>query len=120
MSEQEMDDAEKEVFIRQKAIENRHDLEGLKIYWSRHAITEAVQDSLTRLDVEAALESGEVIEDYPAGHRPLPDCLVLGFLTDGRPLHAVVAIDIVTDRIFIVTVYLPAEERWHNDWRTRK
>jgi len=35
-------------------------------------------------------------------------------------MHAVVAIDEERDRILMVTVYLPTEEEWENDWRTRK
>ena len=53
-------------------------------------------------------------------HRPLPDCLVLGWLTSAEPLHAVVAIVLERDRIFMVTVYRPSEEEWEDDWRTRK
>lgn len=102
------------------ASENQSDFAGEKIYWSRHAITEAVKDGLTRQDVESILVDAELIEDYPTTHRPLPDCLVLGFLSGNRPLHAVVAVDSMKERIFIVTVYIPTEERWTNDWHSRK
>jgi len=111
---------DKQNFIRSKAIENKNDPEGQKILWSRHAITELLNDELTRSEVETAFVTCEVIEDYPAQHRPLPDCLVLGMLGHSDPLHVVVAIDEVNDRIFIVTVYRPLKERWENDWRTRK
>jgi hypothetical protein len=70
--------------------------------------------------VEEALQDGEVIEDYPAAHRLLPDCLVLGWLATGEPLHAVIAIDEVNDRLFVVTVYEPSLEEWKDGWRTRK
>jgi hypothetical protein len=79
-----------------------------------------VADHLTRRQVERALRECELIEDYPALHRPLPDCLVLGWLTPNEPVHAVVAIDLERDRIFMVTVYKPSEEEWEDDWRTRK
>jgi hypothetical protein len=59
-----------------------------------------VKDDLTRSKIEQALLQGEIIEDYPAGHRVLPDCLVLALLPDSRPLHTVIAIDTVKDRIF--------------------
>jgi hypothetical protein len=49
----------------------------------------------------------------------LPDCLVLEFVNN-EPVHAVIAIDIDFDRIFIVTVYRPAAERWESDWKKRK
>lgn len=109
----------KQAFIQRKAKDNEVDNSGQHILWSRHAITEAVNDSLPRVDVESALKQSE-IEDYPAHHRRLPDCLVLGYLPNAQPVHAVVAIDIAEDRIFLVTVYLPSEEKWLDDWRTRK
>jgi hypothetical protein len=115
-----MDRLEKQRFIRQKARENRDDPEGAKIFWSRHAIVEMINDKLTRTEVERALEQGQIIEDYPAGHRPLPDCLVLASLAGTHPLHAVVAVDEVQDRILIVTVYLPSKEEWQDDWQPRK
>ena len=111
---------EKQQFIRQKAVENELDPQRAKIYWSRHAISEMVNDDLTRITVESALRHCEVIENYPSAHRPLPDCLVLTFLADGRALHAVIAIDKQGDRIFMITVYIPSKERWSHDWRTRK
>lgn len=111
---------EKQAFIRQKAVENRQTSDGTKILWSRHAISEAVKDNLSRQDVECALEFAEIIEDYPPLKRPLPDCLVLGFLRTNRPLHIVIALDRLSDRLFIITVYLPSGEKWENDWRTRK
>ncbi len=49
---------------------------------------------------------GEGIEDYPALHRPLPDCLLLTWLTTPIPVHAVIALD--QDRILLVTVYQPS------------
>ena len=110
----------KQTFIREKARQNERDPEGTKVVWSRHAITKLVAEDLTRHQVERALQECELIEDYPALHRPLPDCLVLGWLAPVEPLHAVVAIDLERDRIFIVTVYRPSEEEWENDWRTRK
>jgi hypothetical protein len=79
-----------------------------------------VADDLTRHRVERALQECELIEDYPALHRPLLDCLILGWLAPDEPLHVVVAIDLERDRIFMVTVYRPCGEEWEDDWRTRK
>jgi hypothetical protein len=111
---------DKQTFIRRKAKENIESVDGTQVYWSRHAITELVQDQLTRAEVETALQNCEVIEDYPATHRPLPDCLVLGHLPSTHPIHVVIAIDQARDRIFVVTMYRPLAERWVDDWRTRK
>lgn len=115
-----MNQLEKQVFVQQKARENRDDPEGARVLWSRHAIVEMIHDNLTRTEVERALEQGRIIEDYPVEHRPLPDCLVLASLAKEQPLHVVVAVDEDRDRIFIVTVYLPSKEQWQDDWQTRK
>jgi hypothetical protein len=115
-----METEEKQSFIRRVARQNQVDVEGKKIRWSRHGITELVNEGWNRAWVEEALQDSEVIENYPMEHRPLPDCLVLGRLATGEPLHAVLALDVINDRLFVVTVYKPSLEDWKNDWRTRK
>lgn len=110
----------KQEFIRKIAVLNHINQEGSLIQWSRHAITALIEDSLTRGQVEAALEQCVVIEDYPHENRPLPDCLILAFLVDGIPIHAVIALNMANERLFIVTVYIPSKERWKDDWKTRK
>ena len=114
-----MDTKFKQSFIRDMAYQNQRDSQGTRVLWSRHAAIELVADNLTRYQVERALQRAEVIEDYPHLHRPLPDCLVLGWVSSGEPIHAVVAVDIELDRILIVTVYRPSKEEWQDDWRTR-
>ena len=110
----------KQEFIRRIAWQNRLDPEGESVRWSRHSITELLLEGWTRTLIEDALHSCEVIEDYPAVHRPPPDCLVLGWLESEVPFHAVVAVDEANDRLFIVTVYKPNPARWEDDWKTRK
>jgi len=115
-----MDTGAKQDFISWKAHQNRADPEGAKILWSRHSIAELVREGWSRAMVEEGLSDSEVIEDYPTLHRPLPDCLVVGWLATGEPFHAVIALDEVNDRLFVVTVYKPSPEEWKDDWRTRK
>ena len=115
-----MDRREKQSFIREVALQNQSDPEGMKILWSRHGVAELVNEGWRRDQVETALQSGELIEDYPTLHRPLPDCLVLGWLATGEPFHVVVAVDEANRRLFVVTVYKPTSEEWNDDWRTRK
>ncbi len=110
----------KQDFIRRIARQNQSDPAGAQVLWSRHGIAELVNEGWSRGQVEEALQESEVIEDYPTGHRFLPDCLVLGRLATGEPLHAVIAIDEVNERLFVVTVYQPDPEEWENDGRTRK
>src|SRR5205809_1020924 len=110
----------KQDFICEKARQNRSDPKGEKILWSRHAIAELAEESWSRREVEEALQSSEIVEDYPSQHRFLPDCLVLGWMSSRKPVHAVVAIDETHDRLFVVTVYQPSLEEWEDGWRTRK
>lgn len=110
----------KQAFIREKAEENQIDPQGMKVLWSRHAVGKLVTEGLSRQEVERALKTCEIVEDYPMATRPLPDCLVLGWVQAQDPLHAVVALDRKSDRIFVVTIYCPDPRRWEDDWKTRK
>ncbi len=108
-----METATKQHFIRSKAL-------ALKIKWSSHAIAELTPEALSVPEIELMLRRAEVIEDYPHVHRFLPDCLVLIFIPDNKPVHAVIAINESQDYILVVTVYRPTEKEWKSDWRTRK
>lgn len=58
-----MNQQAKQAFIQRIARENRHDAEGRRILWSRHAIAELANEGWNRSIVEVGLEKGEVIED---------------------------------------------------------
>jgi len=109
---------EKGRIIRQKSAEHGVS-DNEKILWSVHAVKKLRMEGLRKVYVEASLKTCVLIEDYSQEGRPLPDCLVLGFI-DKEPVHIVVAIDVDFDRILIVTVYRPLNERWEDDWKTRK
>ena len=110
-----MNSLAKQHFIRETTAKAVDDLSAATILWSRHAIARAVRDQVTRLEAESALIRAEVIENYPASHRALPDCLVLSWLDQQRPIHIVVALDLVNAKLFVVTVYRPAQEKWQDD-----
>lgn len=76
-----MERAVKEASIRRLARTSRGGRD--TVLWSRHAISRLAMAALSRSAVEDALTNCEVIEDYPAAHRPLPDCLVLALLEGG-------------------------------------
>ena len=115
-----MDSASKEFSVQQAAQRNQYDSEGRSIFWSRHAIVELVNESWDRENIEAGFLTCEVIEDYPAGPRALPDCLVMGTSRSGEMFHAVLAIDHENDRVLVVTVYRPNSEEWQDGWRIRR
>jgi len=101
-----------QTFIRDKAQEQ-------KVKWTRHAVNALGAETVSVGDVEIALQQAEIIELYTPRHRYLPDCLVLGFVSN-PPIHCVVAMNKPQDYILVVTVYQLTKKEWHNDWRTRK
>jgi uncharacterized protein DUF4258 len=109
-----MDRGTAEAFIRTAAHR------GGSVLWSRHAIARLVVHRLSREEVEMALGACTIIEEYPDGHRALPDCLVLAWLRASEPFHAVIAVDTPNDRVFVVTVYRPDPARWFDDWIRRR
>ncbi len=109
---------ENEYFIKQHA-KDHIPVHNEIIYWSLHAVKKIRVEGLRKAEVENSLKGCIIIEDYPLEGRPLPDCLVLGYV-GANPIHIVVAIDRGFDRIIIVMVYRPSLTRWENDWKRRK
>ncbi|MSP38997.1 MAG: DUF4258 domain-containing protein [Deltaproteobacteria bacterium] len=75
---------------------------------------------LIRIDeVLEALDSGEIIEDYPED-QPYPSCLILGRTRANRPLHVVCAPVVDEQRLIVITIYQPDPARWEADLKGRK
>ncbi len=70
------------------------------------------------VEVEEAIHSGSIIEDYPDDPRG-PSCLVLGSSGGGRPIHVVCG-NLTGDEMLIITAYQPTPDEWEADWKTRK
>jgi hypothetical protein len=83
-----------------------------------HGAEEMIADDLLEVELIAATQAGEVIEDYP-GAFPYPACLVLGETAPSSPLHLVWAFDATRDYAVLVTVYRPDPARWSADYRKR-
>ena len=80
-----------------------------------HADQERLAEGLTVAALEQALQSAELIEDYPndpRGH----SCLILGF-TEGRAIHVVCGLT-RQQKLILITVYLPVLPKWRDE-RTR-
>jgi len=72
---------------------------------------------ITQVEVQTALSSGKVIEDYPNDY-PLPSCLWLGYIGN-RPLHVVFADNPARGERIIITFYEPEPAQWTADFTTR-
>jgi hypothetical protein len=81
-----------------------------------HASHRAVERNISSRDIEEAILTGTVIEDYPEDKYG-PSCLMLGETNSGRSLHVQVS---YPPAVKIVTVYEPSRSDWEADFRTRK
>ena len=87
------------------------------IKWTEHIALRLLKRQISRRQVIAAIQSGEIIEQYP-DDTPYPSCLVLGHDADGRPLHVVCGN--APDSIWMITAYYPDPSEWEDDLRTRR
>jgi hypothetical protein len=73
---------------------------------------------ISAADVRNAIESGEIIEEYP-DDTPYPSALLLATI-DGSPVHLVVAMDRTEDRTIVVSLYRPDPLQWEPGFRRRR
>src|ERR671927_53955 len=85
--------------------------------FSQHARRQLSFRGISVREVEEALGSGEVIEDYP-NDKYRPSCLILGWTGQRRPLH--VQSTYAGPDVVIVTQYEPDPNEWSTDFRQRR
>jgi hypothetical protein len=83
---------------------------------SFHAEKERYAEDITIHDLEAAIFSGEILEEYTDDPRG-PSCLILGY-SKTKPIHIVCGYD-PAKWAKIITVYVPKRPKWI-DARTRQ
>ena len=90
-----------------------------RIIFLPHAIRQMSRPDrlISRLDIRAVIFEGEVIEDYPEDQRG-HSCLMLGFDAVDRPIHVVCSPK--NEYLAIITAYLPYEDEWSDDLRSRE
>ena len=86
------------------------------IILTQHGRKRLAERGIRIRDVCGAIESGEIIEDYPDDF-PFPSCLILG--SNGREFFHVCA-SIHENRIYLITAYIPDPQKWKADWKTRR
>jgi hypothetical protein len=82
---------------------------------SFHAEKERYAEDITIFDLESAINSGEIIENYPNDPRG-PSCLILGYSQE-HPMHVVCGYTPI-NWIRVITVYIPKPPKWLDE-RTR-
>lgn len=76
--------------------------------FSDHALKRMIKRSIDRAEMEQAVLSGEIIEEYP-DDKYSPSCLVYGMTDYGRHLHVQLSLSSI---IVIITIYEPDEAEW--------
>jgi hypothetical protein len=87
------------------------------IVWTAHIALRLRQRNIKTEDVEFAVLTGEIIENYVNDY-PYPSCLILGKSVKGQWLHVVCGIG--KDELRMVTAYYPNPLEWSDDLKTRK
>lgn len=76
-----------------------------------------LERGILRSEVIRCVMQGEIIEEYAEDY-PIPSCLILGFIKEGRPIHVVCSMD--NGYIYVITAYKPNLLKWENDFKTRR
>jgi hypothetical protein len=81
--------------------------------FSQHALDQSIQRRISVTEIQEAIASCEVIEDYP-DDKYGPSCLVLGVTASGRPLHVHCSYP-SRPLIKIITLYEPDPTLWEGN-----
>ncbi len=84
---------------------------------SLHGQLRLYERNITVDDVIHTIDSGEIIEQYPKDF-PFSSCLILGLSVNNVYIHVVVSMN--NDKIYLITAYIPNQNNWEKDLKTRK
>jgi hypothetical protein len=73
-------------------------------YYTKHGDQERQNDNLSLFEIEEAVQSSKIIEQYQDRGRG-KSCLVAGFTNEGKPVHIVCGER--DESMVIITVYIP-------------
>ena len=78
--------------------------------YSLHAADQSILRRISHREVEEAMQSGDLIENYPSDKYG-PSCLILGQTSGGRVIH-IQCTHPGRARLKIITLYEPSPEKW--------
>ena len=78
--------------------------------YSLHAVDQSILRRISTQEVEQAVQTSELVEEYPSDKYG-PSCLLLGFTENGRPLH-IQCTQAIRPIVKIITLYEPEAEKW--------
>lgn len=87
---------------------------------SEHGYDELADDGLLARELMEAVETAEIIEDYP-NYPKGPCVLVLHRTKDGRSVHVVWGLPSGhTNQAVLITAYVPDPEKWEPGFKRRR
>jgi len=93
-------------------------LESIDIFWQKHALQRMFERSISRAEVIFALKNGKIIEEYHEDY-PYPSVLV-AYVEVIKPLHVVFSYDKESEKLYIITAYIPDTKHFEDDLIRRK
>ena len=86
-------------------------------YFSEHGDQERQNDNLTLDEIEKALTTGRILEQYEDTGRG-ESCLVVGFTEGGKPVHGVCGKR--GEWLVVITVYVPQPPKFKTPYERPK
>ena len=83
-------------------------------YFTRHGDQERKNDNLSITEIEEAIQTGQILEQYPDTGRG-ESCLAVGFTPQGKPIHIVCGE--MDNELVIITVYIPTPPKFKNPYQ---
>jgi len=83
------------------------------LLFTRHGDQERKNDNLSIIEIEEAIQIGQTLEQYPNTGRGV-SCLVVGFTSQGKPVHIVCGE--MDKELVIITVYIPTPPKFTNPY----
>lgn len=83
-----------------------------------HALERMYQRNISFDELNEIKNNIKVIEEY-YDDKPYPSCLVLGFTHNNKPIHIVFSVDLSEKNVVIITVYIPDQDKWTDNFQRR-
>ena len=83
-----------------------------------HATRRMFERDISEEELIYVLQNGHDIENYP-DDKPFPAMLANGITDKRKHIHIVIAKDIESNRLYIITVYVPNSSKWTENYSRR-
>ena len=83
--------------------------------YSNHCLFRAIERNISIETIEKVIRDGVIIKEY-LNDKPYPSFLILGFINK-KPIHVVTSY--YKKICIVITVYVPSDRQWKDDFRTK-